>query len=74
MLLLVQMYILKIHTPFGHCNYSDRRRGYLWGVKYHAWNSKGRRGRFSPILLSGTVFRTDGYSAEYGQALSSALI
>jgi hypothetical protein len=32
------------------------------------------RGRFSPILFSGTVFSTGGYSAEYGQALSSALI
>ena len=32
------------------------------------------RGRFSPFLLSGTTFSTGGYSAEYGQALSSALI
>ncbi len=32
------------------------------------------RGRFSPFLFSGTVFSTGGYSAEYGQALSSALI
>lgn len=29
------------------------------------------RGRFSPLLFSGTVFSTGGYSAEYGQALSS---
>ena len=32
------------------------------------------RGRFSPFLFKGTVFSTGGYSAEYGQALSSALI
>ena len=32
------------------------------------------RGRFSPFLFSGTVFSSGGYSAEYGQALSSALI
>ncbi|WP_297098670.1 TonB-dependent receptor [uncultured Draconibacterium sp.] len=29
------------------------------------------RGRFSPILFNGSVFSTGGYSAEYGQALSS---
>ncbi|MDX2445077.1 MAG: TonB-dependent receptor [Bacteroidales bacterium] len=29
------------------------------------------RGRFSPLLFSETVFSTGGYSAEYGQALSS---
>ena len=29
------------------------------------------RGRFSPLLFSGTLFSTGGYSAEYGQALSS---
>jgi len=32
------------------------------------------RSRFSPFLFSGTVFSTGGYSAEYGQALSSALV
>lgn len=32
------------------------------------------RGRFSPMLFKGTVFSTGGYSALYGQALSSALI
>jgi len=31
-------------------------------------------GRFSPFLFKGTVFSTGGYSALYGQALSSALI
>lgn len=29
------------------------------------------RGRFSPLLFNGSVFSTGGYSAEYGQALSS---
>lgn len=32
------------------------------------------RGRFSPFLFKGMVFSTGGYSALYGQALSSALI
>ncbi len=32
------------------------------------------RGRFSPFMFSGTLFSSGGYSAEYGQALSSALI
>jgi len=31
------------------------------------------RGRFSPFLFKGTVFSTGGYSALYGQALSSVL-
>jgi hypothetical protein len=33
-----------------------------------------QRGRFSPDLFKGTIFSTGGYSALYGQALSSALI
>lgn len=32
------------------------------------------RGRFTPFLFKGTVFSTGGYSAQYGQALSSVLI
>ena len=32
------------------------------------------RGRFAPSLFSGVQFNTGGYSAEYGQALSSVLI
>lgn len=32
------------------------------------------RGRFSPFLFKGTVFSTGGYSALYGQALSSAVL
>lgn len=32
------------------------------------------RGRFDPFMFKGTLFSTGGYSAEYGQALSSVLI
>ena len=32
------------------------------------------RGRFSPFIFKGTVFSSGGYSALYGQALSSAVI
>ena len=32
------------------------------------------RGRFSPFLFDGFTFSTGGYSAEYGQALSSVLL
>jgi hypothetical protein len=32
------------------------------------------RGRFNPFLFKGTIFSAGGYSALYGQALSSALI
>jgi len=32
------------------------------------------RGRFSPFLLDGITFSTGGYSAEYGDALSSVLL
>lgn len=33
----------------------------------------GVRGRYSPFLFKGTFFSSGGYSAEYGQALSSVL-
>ena len=33
-----------------------------------------QRGRFSPLLFKGTVFSSGGYSAQYGQALSSVLL
>lgn len=33
-----------------------------------------QRSRFSPLLFKGTMFSTGGYSALYGQALSSALV
>lgn len=32
------------------------------------------RGRFSPFLFKGTTFSSGGYSAQYGQGLSSALV
>ena len=32
------------------------------------------RGRFSPFLFKGTIFSSGGYSAQYGQALSSVLL
>ncbi len=33
-----------------------------------------QRARFSPFLFKGTIFSTGGYSAQYGQALSSVLV
>ncbi len=33
-----------------------------------------QRGRFSPFLFKGTVFSTGGYSAQYGEALSSVVL
>ena len=33
-----------------------------------------QRGRFNPFLFKGTVFSSGGYSAQYGQALSSVLL
>ena len=41
---------------------------------YSSVSGIAQRGRFSPFLFKGTVFSTGGYSALYGQALSSALI
>ncbi len=32
------------------------------------------RGRFNPFLFKGTIFSSGGYSAQYGQGMSSALI
>ncbi len=37
-------------------------------------NNVPTRGRFSPFLFKGITFSTGGYSAEYGQALSSILL
>ena len=37
-------------------------------------NNVPSRSRFSPFMFKGTLFSTGGYSAEYGGALSSALI
>jgi hypothetical protein len=46
-------------------------------VAHPFYNDKpdiAQRGRFSPTLFRGTYFSAGGYSAEYGQALSSALV
>lgn len=37
-------------------------------------NNIPTRGRYSPFLFKGITFSTGGYSAEYGQALSSVLL
>ncbi|UOB17216.1 TonB-dependent receptor [Abyssalbus ytuae] len=37
-------------------------------------NNIPARGRYSPFLFKGITFSTGGYSAEYGQALSSVLL
>ncbi|WP_144892740.1 TonB-dependent receptor [Flavobacterium tiangeerense] len=37
-------------------------------------NNLPTRGRFSPFLFNGISFSTGGYSAEYGEALSSVLL
>ena len=37
-------------------------------------NNAPTRGRYSPFLFNGITFSTGGYSAEYGQALSSVLL
>ncbi len=41
---------------------------------YSQVNNIPTRGRFSPLLFDGLLFSTGGYSAEYGQALSSIVV
>lgn len=41
---------------------------------YSATPEIGSRGRFNPFLFKGTVFSSGGYSAQYGGALSAAVI
>src|SRR6476659_8191481 len=41
---------------------------------YRSIPNVATRGRFNPFIFKGTVFSTGGYSALYGQALSSAVI
>lgn len=49
--------------------------GSLVSVPYNSSApNQATRGRFSPWMFKGTVFSTGGYSAEYGQALSSVLL
>ncbi len=44
---------------------------YVANPYYSEVNNIPTRGRFSPLLFDGLLFSTGGYSAEYGQALSS---
>lgn len=58
---------------------SEESQTYIDGALVHVpYNSTvpnvSTRGRFNPFMFSGTVFSTGGYSAEYGQALSSVLL
>lgn len=41
---------------------------------YNSVPDISQRGRFNPFIFQGTYFSTGGYSAEYGDALSSALV
>ena len=58
---------------------SNESQTYIDGsLVYVPYNSSvpnlSTRGRFNPFMFKGTVFSTGGYSAEYGQALSSVLL
>lgn len=58
---------------------SDETQTFVDGIRvaqpYGATaNNLPTRGRFSPFLFSGMTFSTGGYSAEYGEALSSVLL
>lgn len=58
---------------------SDETQTYVDGIRvgqpYGASaNNVPTRGRFSPFLFSGITFSTGGYSAEFGDALSSVLL
>lgn len=58
---------------------SEESQTYIDGALVHTpYNSTApntsTRGRFNPFMFKGTIFSTGGYSAEYGQALSSVLL
>jgi len=58
---------------------SEESQTYIDGsLVYVPYNSTApnlsTRGRFNPFMFKGTIFSTGGYSAEYGQALSSVLL
>jgi hypothetical protein len=58
---------------------SEESQTYIDGsLVYVPYNSSApnisTRGRFNPFMFKGMVFSTGGYSAEYGQALSSVLL
>ncbi len=64
---------------FVHGGSANETGTYIDGILVHAPYSSSApnmavRGRFNPFMFSGTAFSTGGYSAEYGQALSSVLI
>ncbi|MFY0627214.1 MAG: TonB-dependent receptor [Reichenbachiella sp.] len=57
---------------------SNETQAFIDGIKVHNFylstpQNIPSRSRFSPFLFKGTFFSTGGYSAEYGQALSSVL-
>ncbi len=57
---------------------SEESQTYIDGMLVHVPYTSSppltsARGRFNPFMFKGTVFSTGGYSAEYGQALSSVL-
>jgi hypothetical protein len=58
---------------------SEESQTYIDGALVHTPYSSSApntatRGRFNPFMFKGTIFSTGGYSAEYGQALSSVLL
>ena len=58
---------------------SNETRTFIDGMLVNSFYSASgpnvpTRSRFSPFLFKGTFFSTGGYSAEYGQAMSSALV
>ncbi|MDI9309667.1 MAG: TonB-dependent receptor [Limnohabitans sp.] len=58
---------------------SDETQTYIDGVRVAqpygvTPNNLPTRGRFSPFLFNGMTFSTGGYSAEFGDALSSVLL
>ena len=57
---------------------ANESQAFIDGVLVHNFytaspNNVPSRSRFSPFLFKGTFFSTGGYSAEYGQALSSVI-
>ena len=58
---------------------SEESKTYIDGALVHtpyisSAPNTSTRGRFNPFMFKGTIFSTGGYSAEYGQALSSVLL
>lgn len=58
---------------------SDETQTYIDGIRVaqpygNTAENLPTRGRFSPMLFSGMTFSTGGYSAEFGDALSSVLL